>query len=113
MNTPRIGEMKERINLIEVTSPFNIYGEGTLASTFASNVPAKIEYLAGGENEETEQVQSATQGFNVWIRYKAGVTAFQQIVWGSRRLVMTGPPEEIVRRRWILIHAKGSTDRKL
>jgi SPP1 family predicted phage head-tail adaptor len=112
MRAPDPGELKERISILNVTPPYNGHREGTIVSTFLSNIWAKIDPLAGGLVEETQQEQLATQSYNIWIRYAAGVTAFQEIDWGGVRLVMTAPPEEIVRRQWLLIHAEGRQSRK-
>jgi len=111
MIPPRIGELREYIKIYNVTVPYDGESEGTL-TTIKARAWAKITPLAGGLNETTLQEQTSTQGFDVWIRYISGVTAFQQIIWGSKRLVQTGPPEEFDRygvnngKDWILLHTQ-------
>jgi SPP1 family predicted phage head-tail adaptor len=111
MILPRIGELKDLIDIVNVTAPYDLTGAGTVVSTFARNVRAKISPLGGSLNEETQQIQVFSQTYNIWIRYLTGVTAFQQIEWSGTRLVMTGPPEDF--GRWLLIHAEERTSRKL
>jgi head-tail adaptor len=113
MNLPEISELTERIDILEVAAPYDIDGSGTKTATFAAGIWAKVEPLAGGLTDTTQQEQTARQPYNIWIRYIDGVTPFQQLDWGGDRLVMTAPPEEIVSSRWILIHAEQRTSRKL
>jgi hypothetical protein len=108
---PRTGELKELIDILNVREPFDINWVGTVVSTFAAGVRAKITPLVGDLVESTQETQTGRQAYNVWIRYREGVNAFQQINWGGRRLVLTGPPEEISRRRWLLIQAEERTDK--
>lgn len=112
MILPRIGEFKERIDIVNVTSPYDIDGVGTISSTLISGLWAKIEPLGGEKYNATQQVQACSQQYRVWIRYRDGVTPFQQIVWGGKRLIMTGPPEDFD-RHWLLLHAQNVTSRKL
>jgi head-tail adaptor len=105
MITPNIGELQDVISIINVTSPYKKSTmEGTLVSTHASNIRAKIEPLGGEMYEETQAMQTYRQSYRIWIRYLAGVTAFQQITYGTKRLIMNGPPEDF--GRWLLIHAE-------
>lgn len=112
MITPRISELTERIDFLNVTSPYDTNWVGTIVSTHASNVWAKIDYLGGGLTEMTQQEQVSSQPYNIWIRWRDGITAFQQIDWEGQRLIMTGPPEEIG-NNWLLIHAESRTSRNL
>jgi head-tail adaptor len=112
MITPNIGELKDIISIVNVTTPYKASsGEGELVSTHASNIRAKIEPLGGDLYEETQQAQTYRQSYRIWIRYLADVTAFQQIVYGSKRLIMNGPPEDF--GRWLLIHAEERFSRSL
>lgn len=113
MILPRIGELKEVIDILDVRGPFDINSVGTQVSIFAGGIRAKIVPLGGDLLDSTQDTQTSCQDYNVWIRYRSGVTAFQQIAWGERRLQMTGPPEEISSRRWLLIHAEEVIDSKL
>jgi hypothetical protein len=113
MIPPRTGELKELIDILNVREPFDIDWVGTIVSTFAAGVRAKITPQGGDIVESTQETQTGSQAYDIWIRFREGVTAFQQIDWGGRRLVPTGPPEEILRRRWLLIHAEERTSRKI
>ena len=113
MIPPRVGELKERINILNVREPFDINWAGTIVSTFAAGIGAKIIPRGSDIVESTQETQTGSQAYDIWIRFREGVTAFQQIDWGGRRLALTGPPEEILRRRWLLIHAEERTSRSL
>jgi len=113
MILPRPGELKESIDILNVREPFDVNWVGTIVSKFAAGVRAKITPRGGDIVESTQETQTARQIYDVWIRYREGVTAFQQIDWGGRRLALTGPPEEIVRRKWLLVHAEELMDRKI
>jgi head-tail adaptor len=101
---PKIGELSETINIVEVESPFSIDGTGTIKSTVARNLRAKVEPLGGSVLDATHQKKMSAQDYRIWIRNRDDVTAFQQIVWGTKRLVMTGPPEDF--DLWMLLHAQ-------
>jgi hypothetical protein len=113
MILPRTGELKEQIDILNVREPFDINWVGTAVSTFAAGVRAKITPRGSDIVESTQEIQTGRQAYDILIRYREGITAFHQIDWGGRRLVLTGPPEEIFRRRWLLIHAEERTDRNL
>jgi hypothetical protein len=54
---------------------------------------------------DTQQTQAFAQGYDIWIRYRSGVTPFQQIYWSGLTLTQTAPPEEFS-GRWIVFHAQ-------
>ncbi len=105
--------MKELIDILDVREPYDINLAGTVVSVFAKSVRAKVAPQGGDIVESAQETQTARQAYDIWIRYREGVTAFQQIDWGGRRLVLTGPPEEVSRRRWLLLHAEERTDKTL
>ena len=111
MITPRIAELTEKIDILNVTAPYDSNYVGTIVSTFARAVWAKVESLQGGLTEFSQQEQATSQPYNLWIRYRDGVTAFQQLDWEGQRLVQTGPPEEI--GTYLLIHAEARAVRTL
>ncbi len=113
MILPRTGELRERINILNVREPYDINWVGTVVSRIASGVSAKITPRGSDIVESTQEIQTGSQAYDRWIRFREGVTAFHQIDWGGRRLVLTGPPEEIVHRRWLLLHAEERTSRNL
>jgi head-tail adaptor len=113
MNAPSISELTERINIIEVGAPFDLDGVGTKTATLATGIWAKVDPLAGGTTDTTQQRITARQPYNIWVRYLEGVTAFQQIEYDGDVLIMTAPPEEIVSDTWLLIHAEQRTHKAL
>lgn len=112
MILPQVGELKERIDILNVTAPYNLDGAGTIVSVAAGGLWAKIEPLGGEVGAQGMQIQSCTQAYRVWIRYRTGLTPWQQIRWGGRRLTIAGPMEEM-ERRFILIHAEERTSRQI
>ena len=112
MIMPKIGELRDRLDIINVTSPYNEEGAGTYESTAAAGLWAKIEPLGGEVGVQAMQTQSCIQAYRVWIRYREGLTPWQQIQWGDKRLLITGPLEKF-NRRFILIHAEERTNRNL
>jgi len=112
MNLPSAGELKELINILDVAAPYSAAtGAGTMTKTAARNVWAKVEPLGGGMDAETMHEQSCRQQFRIWIRYRDGVNAFQQLEWQGRRLILDGPPE--VMQQWILLNAYSVTVRSV
>jgi len=112
MKLPGLGELKELIDILEVCPPFNAAtGEGIVKKKLAEGVWAKIEPLGGGMDAETMDVQSCRQQYRIWIRYLEGVTAFHQLEWSGRRLIIDGPLEHM--EQWLLLHAYSVTTRKI
>lgn len=112
MILPHIGELKERIDILNVTAPYDQERVGTIVSVAAAGLWAKIEPLGGDVGVEAMNVQTCIQAYRVWIRYMPGLGPWQQIRWGSRRLSIAGPLEEMG-RRFILIHAEERTSREI
>jgi len=107
---PSAGELRELVDIIEVRPPYNAAtGAGTAAETYAAAVWAKIEPLGGGIEAETMQEKICRQQYRIWIRYRDGITPFQQLEWKGMRLVIDGPPEKM--DQWLLLHAYSTTTR--
>lgn len=111
MILPTIGELTEFIDIVNVAPPYGINGSGRIVSTFCSNVRAKIDYGGGQQAAQTQEIEAYTQDFRVWIRYRRGVTPFQQIIWEGARLVITAPPEQF--GGWLLINAQENLSRSI
>jgi hypothetical protein len=112
MIVPRIGELVESVSILNVTLPYSVEGYGTEESIYRAGVRAKVEPLGGQKEELTQQIQSFTQYYRLWIWYDEGVTAFQEISWGGRRLVITSPPERIG-SAWLLINCREIVTRQV
>jgi hypothetical protein len=63
-----------------------------------------IRFVAGYGDKAENIPQAIRHGI-----LRDGVTVFQQIEWGGRKFVITGPPEEIFRRKWLLVQAEKIT----
>ncbi len=111
MITPKIGELTERIDIVNVVPPYSLNGAGKIISTFCSGVAAKIDAGGGQQVTQTQKIEAFSQDYRVWIRYRRGVTPFQQIIWGGTRLVITAPPEQF--GDWLLINAQETLSRTI
>ena len=104
MRLPTAGELRERIDILDVAPPYNAAtGAGEVEKVFAAGVWAKIEPLGGDISAETMHSRVCRQQYRVWIRYRYGVTPFHEIQWKDRRLIIDGPPEHLA--QWLLLHA--------
>lgn len=110
MILPAIGEMKDKIDIINVDPPYNSEMKGTQTSVAAAGIWAKIEPLGGSVDIESQQVQTAMQEYRIWIRYRDGLTPWMQIKWGTKQLAITGPLENM-QNRFLLIHAQERTSK--
>ena len=108
MNLPQAGELRELIDIVEVTAPFHSSGEGIVTAVIATGVWAKIEALGGGMDAETMQVRSCRQTYRIWIRKRSDITPFNQLVWRGQRLIIDGPTEPM--EQWMLLHAYSVTE---
>lgn len=111
MILPSIGELTERIDIVNVAPPYGTDGSGRIVSTFCSRIAAKIDAGGGQQAAQTQEIEAYTQDYRVWIRYRRGVMPFQQIVWGGTRLVITAPPEQF--GDWLLINAQANLSRSI
>lgn len=111
MNLPTIGELVEVIDIVNVAAPYGVDGSGTIVSTFCKGIWAKIDFGGGQQAAQTQEIEAYTQDYRVWIRYRRGVTPFQQVVWGGTRLVITAPPEQF--GDWLLINAQETLSRSI
>ena len=116
MPFPLPHEMKEYVSFVNVTAPFDASSKaGTAGTTFAT-AWVKIEDQGGQMDAEDMQHQTQLQGFEIWCRYIDGLTGFMQIHWGSRILIITGPPQKTMDskgRLWWLIAAQEITEHEL
>jgi head-tail adaptor len=110
MILPQIGELKEIIDIVNVSAPYDLEMKGAVASVAVSGLRAKVEPLGGSVDIESNQVQTAAQEYRIWIRYRDGLTPWQQIKWGTRQLAITGPIENM-QNRFLLIHAQERTSK--
>jgi head-tail adaptor len=111
MIRPTIGELIEAIDIVNVTAPYRLDGSGKIVSTFCANIPAKAEPVGGQLSKQTQKVEVYTQDYRIWIRYRRGVTPFQQIVWDGARLIITAPPEQF--GNFLLINAQETVSRTI
>jgi head-tail adaptor len=111
MILPAIGELKEVLDIVNVTAPYQLDGSGKIISKFCSGIRAKVDYGGGQLADQTQKIQIYTQDYRIWIRYRRGVAAFQQIVWRGKRLVITAPPEPF--GQFLLINAQETISRTI
>jgi hypothetical protein len=110
MILPQIGELKESIDILNVTAPYDLNGNGTVVSTAFSGLRAKIEPLGGSVGVENMQIQNCTQDYRIWVWNREGLLPWQQIKWGSKQLAIMGPIENM-EKKFLLIHAQERTSK--
>ena len=68
----------------------------------------------GGDVEQTDQSEHiARKRYEIWTRYSADITAFQQVVWGTKTLIITSAPQKIIdgsNRWWLVMQAEHVTE---
>lgn len=105
MIAPNASDLKETISIITVKVPYDGNDLGTVVSTFAT-CKAQVIPLGGSVEATTQEERQYNQIYRIFTRWITGVTPFQQILWGTKRLIMTQPPEDLDNKhRWLLIHA--------
>ena len=113
MAIPRAQELNQLITFQTKTGARNaVTGEAAVPITFTT-AWAKITAQGGSVEETTQSSEAAVQSFEIWCRYDATVTAFMQIEWGTRHLIITGPPQEVIdsnNRRWMILTAQETTE---
>jgi len=112
MIMPEVGELIYSVDIMNVTKPFKTTGEGQITSYLVRGARAKVEPIGGNAVDDTQQSQAFIQGYNIWIRYRDGVTPFQQIRWEGITLFQVAPPETFG-ARFILIHAQTQINRNI
>jgi head-tail adaptor len=112
LRLPNFSDLDERIDILNVTAPYDANGNGTIVSVAAANIWASVEPLGGDLGAITQNLQQCTQAYRVWIRSRTGLEPWQQIRWGDKRLVISGPLEDF-ESRFTLIHAEEKTSRSL
>ena len=113
MAIPIAQELNQFITFKTPTGARNAVSGVAATLTTVLSVWAKITDL-GGDVEQTEQGDHAFRNrYEIWTRYSASITAFQQIVWGSKTLVITSPPQKVVdanNRWWSVLQAEYVTE---
>lgn len=95
----KAGVLRDRITIQEQTRTPDGRGGYVLGAwgnvTNMARIPAEVAPLSGDERIQAMQVQSGV-GYEVRIRYRAGVHASQRALWhakgGDRTLHMVGAP---------------------
>ncbi len=110
MREPTAQELTELITIRNVVKPFDGHGEGTLSEDVI-RVRARVQAQGGSMQGDTQEQQISIQPYDIAIRYVRGLTAFMQIEWNGKILVITGPPYDPWNtRRWLLINAEHTTE---
>jgi head-tail adaptor len=110
---PRAQEMNQSIIFQTKAGARNaVTGVAAAPVTYATAWARVTEQ--GGNVEQMEQSSEAQmQQYEIWCRYNSGVTGFMQILWGTRQLLILGPPMEVKdsnNRRWMVIQAQETTE---
>ena len=113
MPIPTAQELNQKLIFKAPTGARNAVSGVAATLTTVVTLWAKVTDL-GGDVEQTEQSDHAfRQRYEIWIRYSDSVTAFQQIVWGTKTLVQTSPPQKVIdgnNRWWTVLQAEYVTE---
>ena len=113
MALPTAQGLREKITFQTKSGARNAVKKTAATLTTVCTVYARIT-PNGGRVEDTTQGNEATvQGYEIWARYDSRVNGFQQILWGTKRLLMLGPPVKVTdgnNRPWMLIQAEETTE---
>lgn len=102
----RAGRLRERLALQAISSvPDGAGGNTQSWANFASDIPAEIEPLAGGEAFR-QGMANATQFYRITIRFRAGVTPRNRIWWNGQALNIRTCADPDNRRESLVITAE-------
>ena len=87
----KIGRMRHKVELHEVTKNQDGYGEQVPTYTKYDDVWAEIEPLTGRELLHAQQV-SAELTVRIRIRYHGTVKSEDRVIYGDRTFEVVGPP---------------------
>lgn len=109
MSLPLAQELTEYITFKTVSGTLNASTGKASSSVTYANAYARIEEMGGTIDEPPDQQhQSETHNYEIITQYLSGVTAFMEIAWGSKTLVITDAPQKQFdrnNRQWLIIHA--------
>lgn len=77
-----VGELRERVTLRRYTETINGYGTVERTATTISTVSAHVRPMSGNESDRGQQT-TARARYLVVIRYRAGLTEKDVVVWQS------------------------------
>lgn len=94
------GQLDRRVSLQSVSGTTDDLGETREAWAEYAAVWARLEPISGRELWLAQQAQSEAT-HKVTLRYRAGVTARDRVVYGGRTFHLTEPPREVGRREYL------------
>lgn len=101
-----IGKLRHRVTIEQNSGSPDSFGEVTPSwSALASNVPARVEGVAGVETRQGEQIEAVVTDV-VTIRYRSDVTPEMRVVHGSRVLNIERALDPDGRTRRLVLHCK-------
>lgn len=113
MAVPTAQELNQKVIFKTPSGARNAVSGVAATLTTVVTLWAKITDV-GGDVEQTEQSDHAVrQRYEIWTRYSASITALQQLVWGTKTLVLTSPPQKITdaqNRWWTVCQAEHITE---
>jgi len=113
MAIPTAQELNEKIVFQTKSGARNAVKRTAETLTTVCTVFARITANGGRVEETTQGNEAIIQSYEIWIRHDSRVTGFQQILWGTKRLLMLGPPVKVTdgnNRPWMLIQAEETTE---
>lgn len=82
-----VGQMRERVTLQQASVTLDANGDPAYAWSTAATLWARVE-PTGGETETLAERRTAVATYAVTIRWRAGVSVAQRLLWRGRTLAI-------------------------
>ena len=113
MATPTAQELNQKLIFKTASGSRNAVTGIAKTLTTVATMWARVSDL-GGDIEQTEQSEHAQRKrYEIWTRWSDSITGFQQIVWGTKTLIITSAPQQIIdgsNRYWMMVQAEHITE---
>lgn len=115
MPIPTAQELNQKVIFKTPSGARNATTDVAATLTTVITLWAKVTDLGGDVEQTDQQTHAQRQRYEIWTRYSDLITAFLQIAWGSKTLVITSPPQKVVdmnNRWWTVCQAEYTTEEK-
>ena len=109
MAIPTAQELNQKITFSTRSGARNAVKKTAENLTTYATAYARITAMGGNLQDSSQGNEASVQVYEIWCRWNSGVTAFMEILWGTRKFIQTGPPQKVTDsngRHWMLITAE-------
>ena len=110
---PDAHELTELITFQSKSGARNAVKRTAATLTTVAQAYARITAQGGRLEETTQGNEAQIQSYEIWCRYNSSITGFMQILWGTKALLMLGPPTKITdlnNRQWMVVQAEETNE---